>query len=222
MLARAALQELELWPDWSGEIAAVIASGPSANQADVDKLRGRARVLAIKQSIELCPWADAVYGCDAHWWQYRRGLPEFNGLKISHRKPGVTLDPSIRLIDIETSQDKIYPVELRKYRMQFDKTGLIGNGGNSGYQAVNLAAQFGAYRIILVGFDMHDRGELHWYGRNNWRSASNPDETNFCRWRVALGDAAKHLAQRGVEVINTSPNSKLDCFPKMTVEQALQ
>jgi hypothetical protein len=69
---------------------------------------------------------------------------------------------------------------------------------------------------------MHDRGELHWYGRNNWRSANNPDETNFRRWRVAMDEAARQLSERGVTVANASPHSALKCFLKMTVEQALQ
>jgi hypothetical protein len=52
--------------------------------------------------------------------------------------------------------------------------GVVGGGGNSGFQAVNLAAQFGASRIILIGFDMTDRGGKHWYGRNHWPMSNNP------------------------------------------------
>ena len=43
----------------------------------------------------------------------------------------------------------------------------IGGGGNSGFQALNLALQWGARKIILVGFDLTDENGLHWYGRNS-------------------------------------------------------
>ena len=33
-------------------------------------------------------------------------------------------------------------------------------------------------------------GGVHWYGRNNWSMANNPDETNFRRWRENFDRAA--------------------------------
>lgn len=99
----------------------------------------------------------------------------------------------------------------------------IGGGGNSGFQALNLAASmFGARRIILIGFDMNDQGGLHFYGRNRWSLANNPDHTNFRRWIENMASAAPMLWSRGVEVVNASPNSSLKCFPMRSIEDALQ
>ncbi len=97
--------------------------------------------------------------------------------------------------------------------MLFDKPGFIGSGGNSGFQALNLVAQFGAKRIILVGFDMHAARGLHWYGPNRGRNMRNPKDTNYVRWRKALSDQATLLNKMGIEVINTSTDSALVCFP---------
>lgn len=99
----------------------------------------------------------------------------------------------------------------------------IGGGGNSGFQALNLVvSMFGAKRIVLIGFDMNDQGGLHFYGRNRWSLANNPDHTNFRRWIDNMSAAAIELARRGLQVVNVSPNSSLTCFPKRSIEDALQ
>jgi hypothetical protein len=105
--------------------------------------------------------------------------------------------------------------------MLFEKVGVIGGGGNSGFQALNLAAQFGADRILLIGFDMTDRSGVHWYGRNKWPMANNPDQSNFTRWLGAMDRAAPELARRGVRVINANPASAITAFPRMSLRQAV-
>lgn len=107
-------------------------------------------------------------------------------------------------------------------QMLFDHVGTVGAGGNSGFQTVNLAAQFGAKRILLIGFDMHGRGGEHWYGRNNWMMANNPDETNYRRWRASFECAAPVLADRNVEVVNASPFSELKCFRRAGIAETLE
>jgi hypothetical protein len=201
------------WPDWRGRAVAVIASGPSAKQAGVGALKGRLPVLAIKKNIDLAPFADAVYGCDAPWWRDVRGLPKFAGFKFAY-DPGVC---------DEFGLTRILIPDINANRLAFDKVGSVGAAGNSGFQALNLAAQFGATRILLVGFDAHGRSGEHWYGRNGWNFANNPTEDNYRRWRAAFDAAATDLAERGIEVINASPVlSDIRAFPKMTIPAALE
>ena len=65
----------------------VIATGQSAKTAKIEVLRGRLKIIAIKEAaVDLCPWADVAYGCDAPWWTHRKGLPDFKGLKIGWDK----------------------------------------------------------------------------------------------------------------------------------------
>lgn len=208
------------FPDWSNEAVAVVASGPTTKAEDLGQLRGRAKVVAIKKNVELIPWADVVYGCDAAWWLHKRGLVDYKGLKVAWHKHACARFPDIKKIEIDESQEKLHP-NARKYRMVFDRPGVLGGGGNSGYQAVNLAAQFGAKKIILVGFDMQERGGVHWYGRNHWEKAGNPDSDCFRRWRAAFNVAAHDLEEQGVHVINVSPVSALTCFRRGTIKGAL-
>lgn len=163
--------------------------------------------------MNLCPWADAVYGCDAAWWKHRKGLPEFSGLKLCWDGNGIhSVYPDVRGVKIARG-DKVRYSE----RLSFEP-GTIGGGGNSGFQALNLAIQFGAKAIALVGFDMSQRG--HWYGRNNWAGSSNPDDENFRRWKIAFELAAKELTAHGVTVVNLSSVSALKCFTFRTPQEA--
>lgn len=105
-------------------------------------------------------------------------------------------------------------------KMMFDEPGVIGTGGNSGFQAINLAAQFGAKKILLTGFDMHRANGVHWYGPNP-SNMNNPGDGNFVRWRRALDDQAGILAAMGIEVINASDGTALTCFRQQSIEKTL-
>lgn len=200
------------WPDWRGETAAIVACGPSVRPEEPKALRGRCRVIAIKKSVELCPWADAVYGCDAPWWRHVVGLPKFSGLKLAFDASVLTEYPDLKPVTIK---DKFGD------KLLFDDPASVGAGGNSGFQALNLATQFGAERILLIGFDAHDQGQTHWYGRNTWGLARNPDESCFKRWRKAFEIAAAQLRAMSVEVVNCSPVSSLKGFRRASIAQAL-
>lgn len=193
------------WPDWRGECVAIVAGGPSVSRADVEMLKDRIHVIAIKTAVDLCPWADVVYGCDAPWWIDRKGLPKFRGPKLVHGIQAKHLSDDMRFVKIEIGSD----------RMLVDQPLHIGNGGNSAFQALNLAVQFGAKDIVMLGVDCRaDPNKLHWYGRNKWLNANNPLQSNFDRWKKGF-DAAKYdLDRLGVTVVNTSNKSDLNSFRK--------
>lgn len=97
----------------------------------------------------------------------------------------------------------------------------IHQGGNSGFQALNLAVLLGARRVLLLGFDLGRRGgRRHWHG-DHPGDLNNPDETNFAWWRTAFAGAVPDLARAGVAVVNCTPGSALDCFPMAPLEAAL-
>lgn len=92
-------------------------------------------------------------------------------------------------------------------------------GQNSGYQALNLAVLAGAQRILLLGYDMKfaPDGRQHWFG-------DHPRLEHPARLTAHLHNfrrAAKHLARVGVDVINCSPDSALDCFRHEEIESVL-
>ena len=201
------------WPDWQGECVAIVASGPSVNKDKIAKLRDRIHVIAIKENIDLCPWADVVYGCDDAWWLHRNGLPAYKGLKLTHGVRASSEFKMPRVIIENTSLDAIL-VENPLH---------IGSGGNSGFQAVNLAVQFGATDLLLIGFDMGaDPNHIHWYVRNKWLNANNPMQSNYNRWIRGFDLARKDLDRLEINVVNASPISKLKCFKMAGLDETMK
>lgn len=204
--------QFKWWPDWRGECVAIVAGGPSVKGMDLSILRDRVHVIAIKTSVDLIPWAEVCYGCDAAWWLDRKGLPKFRGVKIAHGTQATSKYGDIRRVEVKMQTDGL----LTEQPM------VLGNGGNSGHQALNLAVQFGATDIILIGYDAGaDPNHLHWYGRNKWPNASNPAGTNFARWIKGFELARKDLDRMGVTVINASPDTRLKCFCKVPLAEVM-
>lgn len=188
------------FPDWSGEQVVIIGSGPSAQEQPIHLIKGRARVIAINNSWRLAPWADALYACDQAWWQTGAG-DEFDGLKISRSE-----HPGVQKVELARDDSGAWLNE-----MVFHRPGIIGAGAGSGFQALNLAVQFGARRIALVGLDCRVDQGLHWHGAHGGQ-LSNPTCVTAALWTKYLDDAAPALEARGVEVVNCSPVSALTAY----------
>lgn len=79
---------------------------------------------------------------------------------------------------------------------------------NSGCLALSVAVKLGAKRILLYGYDM--RG-THFFGQytNGLRNTSDNDRERHLRQYAAWG-----LLNPGVEVINCTPGSAIDCFER--------
>ena len=92
-------------------------------------------------------------------------------------------------------------------------------GANGGYQAINLAYLFGAKKIILLGFDMK-RGKVksHWHGEHP--GGLNKDLL-IKTWLKNFPKLAEDLKSEGVEVINSTRDTALECFNKVKLEDAI-
>lgn len=198
------------FPDWNGETVVIVASGPSAADAPLDMARGKARFIAINNSWRLAPWADILYACDVAWWDSVGGAPAFGGLKMTVDHTAAKKYPDLKKVICRRSTDKLV----------VKHPNVVGWGGNSGFHCLNLAVQFGCSKVILVGYDMTTAHGLHWHGAHP-SGMNNPTERNVMRWRRAVDDASKVIKSLGVKVINCSPISALQKYPKMSFAEAL-
>lgn len=198
------------WRDWRGECVAIVASGPSAKTAPVQLLRDRINIIAVNDSWKLVPFADILYGCDLGWWDYYKGVKEFNGLKLTHDATAARVHNLHKVTIANAASNEILT----------DQPAHLGAGGNGGFQMLNLAVQFGGTGIMLIGVDCDIEHGSHWHGRHPV-PLNNPAQTNVTRWRQAFEGSAKPLAKLGIDVVNCSLVSKLTCWPKITIEQAL-
>lgn len=193
------------FPDWNGETVVVVATGPSAGGVPLDLAKDKAKFIAVKDAWTLCPWAEVLYACDHHWWEHHRGVIPFEGLRIAFDPRTIEKYLGMRFIKVDISR--------AHSDMLFEKVGRISWGGNSGFHAINLAAQFGAKRIVLVGFDMRvDQGK-HFFGDHSY-TKERPSKANVDKWGPSLDAQAPLLSSRGIEVINCSAISALKAYPK--------
>ncbi len=199
------------WPDWRGETVVIAASGLSQRVEDIQFARGRSKVMAINNTWQPAPWADVLYACDGAWWKCedlgygQHALREFGGLLVS----GHSNVPGTRHIAVNTVNDELYPGST------------FGGGGNSAFQAINIAVLWGADRILLTGVDCMNPGE-HWHGpHTNIKPLVNSRQSTMDNWKKAFSTVAPLLAARGVEVINCTRQTALECFPRAKMEGVL-
>lgn len=165
----------------------------------------------------MTPWADVLYAADLRWWRQNVRELQFDGLRVCPTAEAAVFDRRIHVAPFKwRDRDRCE----QSMEMEFGPAGEIGGGGNSGFQAVNLAAQFGARRIVLLGFDMCivPRGKLHHHGAHS-SPMRNPTERLLAEWAKTLNGQAAALEAHGVEVVNASRNSALAAFPKMNVQE---
>jgi len=205
--------------DWDGDTVAILASGPSMSAEVAGMVRGRCRVVAVNnQGIPtvhavtgrvlpaLAPWADMLYASDAKWWmQYQADARKFAGDKVTVRD--VLPFPEVLSLQLSTA----IPYDPRPTH--------VVTGGNSGYQATHIAAQRGARRILLCGFDMRQvQGSKHWFGDHPGKLNS---PQRYTTWINNFAELGKALAAVGVELINCTPKSALVGLRRMTLAEAL-
>lgn len=94
----------------------------------------------------------------------------------------------------------------------------LRTGGNSGHMALNIATLAGASPIALLGYDAREgvNRKKHWFG-------DHPDSTAPAYQDMVrmMRTAMAPLAALGIEVLNASPGSALDAFPRITIEDFL-
>ena len=235
---------------WAGETVVCIGGGPSLTDEQVEIVKDNARVIAINDGYIKAPWADVLYGSDAKWWRWHDGCIFFDGLKVAMvgNEDGQgyqngwqdVLYPDIKPM----ASSGIDGLEVKDSR-------FLKTGSNSGYQAINLAVHFGAKRIILLGYDMQsvvvkvaggvkekilkaikDESDViksaimasvnavrvdHWFGAHPDNITSHP----FDKMLAAFESLKSVKSLYGVEIINCTPGSALEVFPKKDLEEVL-
>ena len=204
---------------WEGETVAILAGGHSLTQAQVDYVKGKCKVIAINSSYLLAPWADLLYFCDDRWYTQcghkdRKEFKEFNGIKVTLRN--LSMPEDIMKLDHRGGTG-----------LCLESDGLM-TGSNSGYQCMGLAFHLGANRQLLLGYDMKIvNGKSHWHGGHKkdieHSSGNRPDHVVLAYKTLEFTMLPKFLTivepleKAGIEVINCTPDSALECFPKASL-----
>jgi hypothetical protein len=198
--------------------AVVAATGPSLSLAQTrlvalaKRRRPSLHVITVNDAVYPMWWADLAYACDGDWWRYHQGLPGFQGLKVRLRHLDGRRDINeVPFGDVSTVESS--GIDGADFR-----PGCVRTGGNSGYQAVQVAVHCGARRIILLGFDLKPGPLVHWFGAH---PAEISNQGNITGWLRRFDGLAAALTGHGVEVLNASPGSALQCFPAVDLAAVL-
>lgn len=101
-----------------------------------------------------------------------------------------------------------------------DDSHQIGWGKNSGFQALNLAARFGASDIVLVGFDFNLERGVHWHGTHR-PPLTNPRFGTVDEWRAILDAQAQTFRDHGIKVWNASTHSRLTAYERIDLAESV-
>jgi hypothetical protein len=173
-------------------------------------------VIGINVAFMIGNWIDmCFFGDNGFYLRYREQLALFPGLKVScNMQPG--RDGFVKCLDRDGGHPK--GISMRP--------GYVSWNSNSGAAAISIAAQTGAKRIVLLGFDMKLSNDKNQHFHNVYQRGPVVDDRRMrklpfprhLRGFPAIAEDAKKL---GIEIINCSPTSAIDSFPKYTVKQFL-
>jgi hypothetical protein len=142
-----------------------------------------------------------LYACDLAWWNSESGqkaLREFKGEKWT-QCPDAAREYNLDWIRSERGEGIGHGY-------------VYTGGGNSGYQAINLAAQWGAAEIFMCGFTMgavDDPKRTHWHPNHK---GNNPSVSQLFAWGNIMGQLPRYLPNR----LKLYGRSSIENIPKMT------
>lgn len=174
------------------------------------------RVIAVNNAYRIAPWADMCYFADSQWWGWHKDKPEFRafaGEKCSIQNTGMMVDDGA----VHLLRNRNFP--SHGTGLSLDPEYLV-TGSHSGWQALNVAVLAGAATIVLLGYDAREPAAGHpghFFGEH---PIPTPIAA-FAAYRHAFKAGAAAVKAAGVRVLNCSPDSAIDSFPKMALEEAL-
>ena len=198
---------------------ACIGTGPSLTQEQIQSARNKGfRLFACNDAIRWAPDAALLHACNWQWWDRRwpevKDLPceKWTTRKESAEKYGIS-----------------YIAEVNRPGLSTDPK-LLHHGHSSGFQLVGQAYRAGADRIVLIGYDMKfapdydgkskqiGSGPRHFFGEYEPELQHWPSVRVQQGRHVELIALYESVAKQGlVEIINCTPGSALNCFPRVDI-----
>lgn len=223
-------------PKFKGETGVLIATGPSLNEQQIQSIKNahdekKCRVFTVNNAYQVVPFTDVHLSCNDNWWQYY--WPRDENLR------SMPCDKYTWYSDIAKKYNIKYIKAVVKDGLSHDSKIIHINHG-SGPMMVNLALHYGIKRLLLVAHDMRFAPDYdgrrqkvgssprHFFGEypkelTHWPSVkiglSKPG--NIDGLMEAYKKMIPDLHSSGMEVINCTPESALECFPKMLLEKVL-
>lgn len=127
-------------PIWPGETVAIIGNGPAMTAELAESVRAH-RTIAVNRAVVMAPWADMLVSIDGNW---PAGASDYAGMRI---------------VGIESDVDALY-VHMPHEVVTMGPAHII-HIRNNALSAIRIAADAGAAKILLLGFDTDAYEVLH-------------------------------------------------------------
>lgn len=181
---------------------AVIGGGPSLARVDLARLAGQRFIVVnsgCRRLLEIATADDILYFTDNSWNENRPDLARsWPGMVVTaNRNAKARLGDAVRYIDVTalTIAMGAAPDYVQ---------------ASSGHIAACLAARMGATRIVLLAFEGRAiAGQTHGHADYSQHDTGVFEERFLPGWRGL--EAA--FVRLGVEVVNATPDSAIECFP---------
>lgn len=193
---------------WKDADAFIIGGGPSLREFNFERLKGKNTIgcnSAFHLGSEIC---NLCFFSDPLWFEANyNDLCRFAGRIVTHCE------------EIPDHQPWVWKMERREEGLHRD---ALGFGGNTGCGAINLALILGARRVFLLGFDckLGSEKQMNWH--NHRCEPANTDPALFAKFQEGFFHIQAQLGKfPGCEVINLGPDSALESFPRMKLDEVL-
>lgn len=201
----------------------IVCTGPSLKNFDFNNLHNKGHIIAVNDAAQYVPFANSWFTVDP--WGLNSGqiprdfagtrwaaVPEDYGTERAYANNHRMMPPRnvnyLHRIPVHTDGSMQFSDYL-SYGLNEDPSCI--HTGNSGFGALGLAYHMKPKRIFLFGIDA-SRG----YFFNEGKSTRTLDHLP-----ALFRSTLPQLEERGIEVINASPASRIDCFPRYTLNAAL-
>lgn len=202
-------------PIWPGETVVVIGGGTSLRGFDWSSISNQ-RVIGVNDAFMLGGWVDwTIFGDDGWYRKYRSDI-------MYH--PG-------DFLALTNAPMEDFPGNVKWMGREFGKVSDGSNGklvwfNNTGMSGINLAACFGAARILLLGYDMKlgvnpstGEPEANWHVNH----MDMPRAESYTGWLKQAPMLLKGMNETFPDtvVLNCNPDSELDIWPRVRLEDVL-
>ena len=177
-------------------------------------------VIGINVAYLIGTWIDMVFfGDNKFLLAHKDGLAAWPGLKVSCHSQSS-----------KYNWIKTLPKDNSRPRGISPNPKNVSWNTNSGSAAISIAANAGAKRVILLGFDMkHDEnGYSHWHKLyvneprpGDARNMRAKRHVPYVRHLRGFPEIARDAKLRGITIINANPDSAIEQFPKRSVKEIL-
>lgn len=198
-------------PVFLGQTVAIIGGGTSLDGFDFRQL-DRHPTIALNRALEFLPRAHVLWWSDPGFFRRNRAAIEAHA--AFHKATG----------NLGYQKN-----ELPDWVHEYTFTGHSGfdpdprclrHGNNSAFAAMHLAAHLGASEIVLFGVDMRhgQDGKTHFHGGHGLVHLEDTMKTSMLPLFASL---VKPLAKKKIRVVNASPNSALQCWPRCSISDGV-